>query len=497
VATPARVSTDRIDARTWAIAGVVTLGGIMSSVDTTVVNIALDTLSHEFGASITTVQWVGTSYLLALVAVIPLAGWASDWFGGKRVWLASVALFIAGSMLAGAAWSIGSLILFRTLQGLGGGLIVPVGMTLLSRAAGPARIGRAMSVLGVQQLLGPVLGPVIGGVLVEHAGWRWIFYVNVPIAALAVPLAAWLLPRDATRPRKPFDGAGFLLISPGIAAVIYGLTEADRVGGLTARVYVPILVGIALIAAFVLHARRRTTIVDLRLFRTRAFAAGVGTTFFLGMGIFGALYLLPLFFQGARSASPLETGLLLIPQGVGAALMIPFAGRATDRAGPGLVVLAGLALILAGTLPFALAAGSVPDRVLLASLFVRGVGLGAATMPAVAGAYASLDEEKVADAASLLNMMKRLGGSIGVAVASVVLELRLPGTTGAVSDRTAPAPLVADAFRTGFCWLFAFCALAFVPAVFLPRRPAAEARTQLATPHRHARAAAHHAAADA
>jgi MFS family permease len=161
-------ASDRIDARTWTIAAVVTLGGIMSSVDTTVVNVALETLAGDFGASLTSVQWVSTGYLLALVAVIPLAGWASDRFGAKRLWIGSVVLFVAGSMLAGAAWSLGSLIVFRILQGLGGGMIVPVGMTLLSRTAGPSRMGRVMAILGVQQLLGPVLGPVIGGALVEQ-----------------------------------------------------------------------------------------------------------------------------------------------------------------------------------------------------------------------------------------------------------------------------------------------------------------------------------------
>jgi EmrB/QacA subfamily drug resistance transporter len=448
----------------------VTLGGIMSSIDTTVVNVALDTLARDFEASITTVQWVATGYLLALAAVIPAAGWATDRFGGKRVWIASVALFVAGSALSGAAWSLGSLIVFRTLQGLGGGLIVPVGMTLLSRAAGPGRIGRTMGVVGVQQVLGPVLGPVLGGSLLEHAGWRWIFYVNVPIGALAIPLAARLLPRDTARPRTRFDGVGFVLISPGIAALIYGLTETER-GGFTLRALSPIAIGIALLAAFALHSRRGRTLIDLRLFRTRAFAAGVGTTFVLGGGLFGLLFLLPLYYQGARGATPFDAGLLMIPQGIGAAISMPLAGRLTDRAGPGLVVLGGLALVLAGTLPFALAGSSTSYPVLAAALMVRGLGIGAASMPAMAGAYASLDEARMAQAASVLNVARRLGGSLGVALVAVALERALPGSVGGAAERAAPPAVVADAFASTFWWVFAFCALAFVPALFLPRRP--------------------------
>jgi EmrB/QacA subfamily drug resistance transporter len=465
----------RIDAKTWTIAGVVTLGGIMSSVDTTVVNVALETVAHDFGASITTIQWVSTAYLLALVTMIPLAGWASDRFGGKRVWIASVGLFVAGSLLAGVSWSLGSLIFFRTLQGLGGGMIVPVGMTLLSRAAGSDRMGRVMSILGIQQLVGPVLGPVLGGALVEHAGWRWIFFINVPLGALAIPLAARLLPRDGTKPRKRFDGMGFLLVSPGMAGLIYGLTETERAGELNPRAFVPILVGIALIAAFVFHARRRKTLIDVGLFRMRTFTAAVATTFFLGAGLFGALFLLPLYYQGARGASPLAAGLLLIPQGIGAAIMMPFAGRITDRAGPGLVVLGGLALILVGTLPFAFAGASTSDPVLAAALLVRGLGIGAATMPAMAGAYASLGKESMAQAASVLTVLRRLGGSLGVALSAVVLEHGLPGSAGGVSDRSAPAAVVADAFANTFWWVFAFCALAFIPAAFLPRRRAVRA----------------------
>jgi EmrB/QacA subfamily drug resistance transporter len=470
----------------------------MSSIDTTVVNVALRTLTHDFGASITSVQWVATAYLLALAAMIPLAGWTSDRFGGKRVWIASVGLFLAGSMLAGAAWSLESLIFFRILQGLGGGMIVPVGMTLLSRAAGPARMGRVMAILGVQQLLGPVLGPVIGGALVEHGGWRWIFYVNLPIAALAMPLAAWLLPREVARPRQRFDGLGILLISPGIAALIYGLTETERGGVLTPRVFAPILVGIALVAAFVLHARRSKSILDISLFRRRAFTAGVGATFFLGMGLFAVLFLLPLYYQSALGASPLEAGLLMMPQGIGAAIMMPLAGRATDRAGPGTVVLGGLALILAGTLPFALAGSSMSSPMLAAALVVRGLGMGAATMPAMAAAYASLDDGSMAQAASVLNVVKRVGGSLGVAVVSVVLERGLDGSAGGTGERAAPAAVAAGAFASTFWWVFAFCALAFIPAAFLPRRPALAGGDQPSgSPGRRAGLTAHHSAADA
>jgi EmrB/QacA subfamily drug resistance transporter len=183
-----------IERHIWVLASVVVLGTIMSILDTTIVNVALDTLARDFGSSLSTIQWVTTGYLLALSIVIPLTGWAVCRFGAKRVWMASVFLFLLGSMLCGIAWSVGALIGFRVLQGIGGGMIMPVGQTILARAAGPQQMGRVMSIVGVPMLLGPVLGPVIGGLLVEYTTWRWIFYVNLPVGAVALVLAFRLLP---------------------------------------------------------------------------------------------------------------------------------------------------------------------------------------------------------------------------------------------------------------------------------------------------------------
>src|SRR5215210_7847707 len=180
----------------WIVAAVVVVGVIMSILDTTIVNVALETLSRELDAPLNTIQWVATGYLLALATVIPLTGWMSERFGSRRIWMTSVALFGLGSALCGLAWSAESLIAFRVLQGFGGGMIMPVGMSLLAQTAGPSRVGRVMSVVGVPMLLGPVFGPVIGGLIVDNASWRWIFYVNLPVAVLALALARRLLHAD-------------------------------------------------------------------------------------------------------------------------------------------------------------------------------------------------------------------------------------------------------------------------------------------------------------
>src|SRR5215467_9348961 len=205
------------------LAAVVVLGSIMTILDATIVNVALPTLGREFGTSISVIQWVPTIYLLAFASVIPLTGWASERFGTRRVWLVSLAVFMLGSLLCGLSGSVTELIVFRVLQGLGGGMIMPVGQAILARAAGPARIGRVMSIIGIPLLLGPVAGPVIGGAIVGSASWRWIFFVNVPVGAAALALAVWQLPAVPARRQARLDVLGLVLASGGIAALIYGL----------------------------------------------------------------------------------------------------------------------------------------------------------------------------------------------------------------------------------------------------------------------------------
>src|SRR4051795_6743120 len=202
VTAPARApggADEPLGREVWVVAVVVTVGVIMSILDTTIVNVALETLARELQAPLNTIQWVSTGYLLSLAVIIPLTGWMSERYGAKRIWMVSVALFGLGSALCGVAWSAGSLIFFRILQGFGGGMIMPVGMSLLTQTAGPKKVGRVMSVIGVPMLLGPVLGPVIGGLIVGSISWRWIFYVNVPIAIGALLLAARLLHADSGR----------------------------------------------------------------------------------------------------------------------------------------------------------------------------------------------------------------------------------------------------------------------------------------------------------
>jgi EmrB/QacA subfamily drug resistance transporter len=462
---------------------VVVAGTIMAILDATIVNVAIPTLGHEFQASISTIQWVMTGYLLAFASVIPLSGWATERFGTKRVWMAALLLFLAGSAAAGLAWSIGSLIAFRVLQGLGGGLIMPVGQTILARAAGPERFGRVMSVIGVPMLLAPVFGPVIGGAIVDQASWRWIFFVNLPVGVVALTLASALLPDTPPQLGRKLDLRGLALLSPGLAVFVYGMSEVANAGGLgSARALAGIGVGAALVALFVWQALRRRgeALIDVSLFARRGFAAAAGANLLIGVALFGALILLPLYYQLARGESPLSTGLLLVPQGLGAALAMPIAGRLTDELGARVVVPAGIALALAGTAVYTQVGASTSYVVLAVALFVIGLGLGSTIMPSMAVAYQSVPREAIAQATSSINVIQRIAGSVGTALLAVVLqraiaaESSLDGGIGRIASlspaaRDQAAPALSQAFGTAFWVAFALLAASLVPALLLPR----------------------------
>jgi EmrB/QacA subfamily drug resistance transporter len=391
--------------------------------------------------------------------------------------MGSVFSFVVTSALCGAAWSAGSLIAFRVLQGFAGGMIMPIGMITLAQAAGPQRMGRVMSVVGVPRLLGPVLGPVLGGFLVDDLSWRWIFYVNVPLGAVGLFMAWRMLPstRAAGRASEAgeavprLDRLGLLMLSPGVAAVVFGLSEVGDHRTLAATsAWLPLAAGLVAVTAFVLHAVRTPyPLVEIRLFRGRGFSAAGVTVFLLGAALFGSMILLPLYYQVVRGQSPLDAGLLMMPQGIGAAIGMNVGGRLTDRVGAGRVVPVGLLVLALGTIPYAFIGADTSYVVLLAGLFVRGLGLGASMMPAMAAAYATLRSPgEVPRATPMLNVVQRVGGSLGVAILTVILQNRIESN---VRAQGATPTAVGSAFAHAYAWSLVGIAIALIPALVLMR----------------------------
>lgn len=465
------VYPEKIDGAVLKIAGVVVLGAIMSILDITVVSVALPTFQDVFDATYATVAWTMTAYTLALATVIPLTGWAADRFGTKRLYLSALFLFTAGSVLCAMATSIEMLIAFRVLQGLGGGMLMPLGMTILTRAAGPDRIGRLMAVLGIPMLLGPITGPILGGWLIDIASWHWIFLINLPIGIAALAYSFTVLPRDEPAPTERFDFLGMLLLSPGLALFLFGVSsiaEGGEGASFGPRVWMSATIGIALILAFVAHALRTDKpLIDLRLFRNRRLTIATVSMFVFIIAFMGAGLLFPSYFLQVRGETTLMAGLLIAPQGLGAMVTMPIAGILADKVPIGRTVPVALLVMAGGFFVFTQVGADTPYPVLCGALFVMGLGMGGTMMPIMTSALKSLTNHEVARGSTLVNIVQQIGGSIGTAVLSVVLtnqiRTRVPGSPD-------PAQAMAEGFGATFTVAFVLILLALIPVAFLPRK---------------------------
>jgi EmrB/QacA subfamily drug resistance transporter len=455
---------DRIEPYVWKIAGVVILGMIMSILDTTIVNVALHTLGHDLHSSLAQIQWVITGYLLSLAAVIPITGWAARRYGAKRVYMTSLVLFTIGSALCAIATSTTELVLFRVLQGAGGGMIMPIAQLIMAQVAGPKRMGRVMGIVAMPAMLGPILGPVVGGTILEGLHWSWIFLVNVPIGFVAFILGWRIIPHTESGEAGRLDVVGLALLSTASTLVVYGLAQLGTPGrSLTADIVVwPIIGGLALVGVFCWHALRiERPLLDIRLYKNRIFAAASFTTFALGAALFGAMILVPLYYQEVRHESLIATGLLVGPQGLGMLVAMPIAGRLTDRFGGGRVALAGVSVLCLSTIPLAFIGADSSILGISAVLLVRGIGIGFSFMPAMTAAFASLRPDQLSDATPQMNVLQRVGGAIGTAVLAVVLQ-RASGHSPSVLH-------LAHAFNTAYWWSFGTAALGLIPCIVLLR----------------------------
>lgn len=480
-----------LDRGVLLVAGVVVLGAIMSILDITVVSVAQPTFQRDFDASPAEAAWTMTGYTLALATVIPLSGWAADRFGTKRLYMLALLLFAAGSALCAAATSIEMLTAFRVLQGLGGGMLMPVGMTIMTRAAGQERIGRVMAVLGVPMLLGPIFGPILGGWLIDIASWHWIFLINIPIGAAALVYAARILPRDEVVPSERFDFVGMLLLSPGLALFLFGVSSIPEEGTvMSTRVLGTAIVGLALVAAFVVRFFGRDLehpLIDLRLFTNPRLTVAVIAMSLFAIAFFGASLLFPQYFLLIRGESTLSAGLLLAPQGIGAMMTMPIAGVLTDRIGPGKIVLSGIALIVVGMAAFTQVGADTSYWLLLGALFVMGLGMGGTMMPIMTSALQTLRDHEIARGSTMMNITQQVAASIGTAIFSVLLTNSFkddPSIYPAISSwadpsiaQQVPGAVIAsgleagaDAFGGAFVVGTILVAVCLVPAFFLPRR---------------------------
>jgi EmrB/QacA subfamily drug resistance transporter len=350
-----------------------------------------------------------------------------------------------------------------------------------------------MSVIGVPMLLGPIVGPILGGWLVDDVSWRWIFFINVPIGIVTLFLSARILDADKPRPGQRLDVLGLLLLSPGLAALIYGLAQVPSHGGVDSpEVYLPAGIGAVLVALFIWHASRaKNALIDLKLFRDRGFSVASISMVLFVVAFFGAMLLFPLYFQQVRGEGALAAGLLLAPQGFGAMLMMPLSGQVVDKYGSARIAQAGIVVIVACMVLFTQLGADTSYWLIGVDLFVMGLGMGMTMMPIMSAALKTLKQDDVARASTSLNIIQQVAASIGTALLSVILfnetkdKLAPLAQAAAAQGGSAPdvssikdlpepihtqvAGLLSDAYSSTFLWALILLAVAIVPALFLPR----------------------------
>jgi EmrB/QacA subfamily drug resistance transporter len=431
------------------VAVVFVIGTFMDILDTTIVNVALPAMREDFGVSRTTIEWVVTGYLCSLAVWIPASGWIGDRFGTKRTFLFALFMFTLASLLCGLAWNVESLIAFRVLQGVGGGMLVPVGTAMLFRAFPPHERARASSILAIPTVLAPALGPVLGGFLVTHASWHWIFLVNIPIGLGGFLFGALLLEEHKEERAGAFDMWGFVLSGAGLALVLYALSEAPSAGWGSAEVLVTGLGGLACFALLVVVELRLTEpMLQLRLYTDRLFRSTNIAMFAASGSLIGLLFLLPLFLQELRGLSALESGLATFPQALGFMAMARLAGRLYPIIGPRRMLIFGLtftAIVTAGFVMIDLDSSLWWVRALM---FGRGMGMAFAFIPVQAASFATIPPSETGRASSLFSTQRQVGAAFGVALLATILVSR---TTSLVADALPKGDLaVLDARVSAF-----------------------------------------------
>lgn len=448
----------------------VILGAIMPIMDSTIVAIGTPALMTAFSTGPTTIQWVSTTYIIALAVAVPVVGWAQRALGSRLLWTVALFSFTLGSALCALSPTIGVLIAFRALQGLAAGMLMTLMQSIpmqAARRAGVVSVGSLVATLSLPIAAGPILGPVLGGLVLHWLSWHWLFLINVPLGIAAL-LVAWRhLPADVDRESEnpgAFDIIGFVLVGCGLTGLLLALTNTAKDGGVAHRnVVVPAALAVITLAAFAVRSLRRedgSALLDLRLLTRHSVGSASLVVALAGGAMFSAQFLIPLYFQNLRGRTVLATALLMTPQAIGSLVTRGLAGRLTDRVGSRVVALLASLLVALTTLPFALLDASASDVVLSALLFLRGLALGVMLIPVMLVAYIDVEDSQVPDASMLVRIFQQVGGALGTAAVAVALV-----STSLGSGPAAP-------YRAAFLGCALVAALASIGALLLPGKGA-------------------------
>ncbi|MED3718422.1 MDR family MFS transporter [Geobacillus thermodenitrificans] len=448
-----------------SIAWILVLGAILPMLDSTIINIAVNDLAKAFSTTFAVTQWVVTGYVLALGMAVPLSGWLMQKYDGKKVYMVALGLFLISSLLCGLAWDMQSLIAFRMLQGLASGIIIPALTTLVVQAAGSENLGRVMSVVGIPVVFGPIAGPVIGGFILQHLSWHWLFFVNLPIGGIALLIAQWKLPKfEAMNKSAKLDWIGILLLAMLSGMVVFGVTEI-RAQNTRATGILAFGIGAISLVAYLLYASKRKdqALIPLDLFKSKNFSAAFLSLFLAGFATNGPMLLFPMFFQNVLELNVITAALWLIPQGVGMLVTRPLIGKMTDKLGARYVVLPSIAITIIGTLPFVFFDAATSQWLIWLVLFVRGIGVGGITVPVMSDSYVGLQKLQVPAASVATRIIQNVGAAFGSAILATVVS-------NALNVKEATAANFAGAYHAGFITSLIFMVISILPALFLTNK---------------------------
>lgn len=410
-----------IPGKIWLCGAITGATALMAMLDSTLANLALESIRVDLGADLSAVQWVVSAYLVAMAVSLPAVGWLGARFGCGQLWIGSTVAFTVASCLCAASQTLSMLVATRVLQGLAAGLMVPAGQAVLASATGPRQLGRLMGVLGLAVSLGPAIGPAIGGFLLEIATWPWLFLINVPIGIVALVLAPTFVPRGVTSDERRLDFLGLILLGIGIPSLLLGTARVAEGGANYTSVFAIVAGGFAILGYAFNSRLAKTPLLELSLFRNGTFASATSLVVLTGANMYGLLLLLPMYFLNVTDLRTLEVGWMLFVLGLGSSVALPVAGWATDRFGAGPVSASGVALLIATTLPFFWLPW-ISKTTLLTCLFLRGTGLAWTQMPAMTAAYGSVEKVQMGDASALLNIAQRIGGAMGAILLGIGID---------------------------------------------------------------------------
>lgn len=448
---------------------------LMNSIDSTIVNVALATLSRQFHVSASQIDMVVVSYLVSLAVFIPASGWLGDRFGTKRIFLIALAIFTGASAACGLSGTFNELIIFRALQGVGGGMLTPVGMAMLYRTFPPNERVNVSRILMFVTILGPASGPVIGGLLVEKLSWHWAFYVNVPVGIFAFIFGLLFLHENREDVLGKFDMRGFALAGVGFGSFMYALSEGPAHGWTSIDIMLTGVIGVTVLIAFVVNEIRvHEPMVQLRIFGDRLFRTTNIASLFASTAFMGILFMMPLFLQEARGFSPLESGLTTFPEAIGVVTSTQIVARLYPRIGPRRLMAGGLAGVAAMMgLLWTIDLGSSAWLVRILMFFI-GVGMAYVFLPAQVAGFATISRTDTGQASTLSSVQRRVGGAVGVALLSTMLAVfgpTLASAGGAVRPNLT-------AYHAAFAVAAVLAGIAAIASLRIPDEEAAETMLQ-------------------